>query len=87
MCWELAYNLDTYLSYSISPNVSQIQTVTHLSAVFVQARGSEAAHILASGCLGNSSTLQHPSAGCPEGQGPGRAQEAEPQRPPQAEPG
>ena len=53
----------------------------------VQASGSEAAHFLASGCLGNSSTLRRPAAGCPAGQDPGRVEEAEPRRAPQAEPG
>ncbi len=55
--------------------------------VSVQASGSEAAHILASGRLGKSSTLQHPASGHPEGQDPDWAKEAEPRRPPQAEPG
>lgn len=41
------------------------------SSVSFQASGSEAAHILASCCLGNSSTLRHPAAGRPTGQDPG----------------
>lgn len=73
------------LSFCISANISSAHTLT-LPCVCVQAVGSEAAYILAPGCLGNPSSLQHPTAGCPEGQDPGWAEEAEPELPPKAEP-
>lgn len=70
-----------------------MNTHYNTSAVSLQARGSEAACVLASGRLGNPAALRprRPAAGGAEGRdpgpGPGRAEEAEPQRPPQAEPG
>lgn len=57
------------------------------SHLHFQACSSEAAHLMAPGCLGSPITLQHPGSFSPEGQDPGRAQETEPRRPPSAEPG
>lgn len=54
-------------------------------SVSVQASGSGTAHILASGCMGDPPALQRPAAGRPEGQDSGRAEEAEPGLPAQAE--
>lgn len=54
---------------------------------WVQVGGRTAPHVLASSCVGSSSTVQPPPADHPEGQEPMGAQEAEPGGPSQAEPG
>lgn len=69
--------------YHLSPDMLS----TCLTVWSVQASGGGAAHIMASGCVGDPPALQRAAAGRPEGQEPGRAQEAEPRRPAQAEPG
>lgn len=70
--WSKSYIWFLQIEEAFTQNWCAVILISlNTSSVSIQASGSEAAHILASCCLGNSSTLRHPAAGCPTGQDPG----------------